>query len=168
LGLGKTAAFGVLLYALSNALVKALLFLTCGAIKARFHTKNTADLHGLIKDMPYSGLFFMAGVFALLGFAPFGSFFGEVIIMSSLVEQGRIVVFTLFCILLTVIFVATGRSIFPMIWGEPTLEGKGARESLFTVMPNLFFVLLLFAMGIYLPSSAIAFLQGIAAQLGGA
>lgn len=171
LGLGKSAAFGVVLYVLSNALVKAVLFLTSGNIKARFHTKEMADLHGLIKAMPYSGWFFMVGVFALLGFAPFGSFFGEVIIMSSMIEQQNYVVFTLFCILLTVIFVATGRSIFPMIWGEPTpvrSQSEETAESVYTLLPNLFFIVLLVVLGIYIPSAANSILQEVARTIGGA
>src|SRR5437588_9909132 len=77
LGAGRTAAYGVVLYVFSNALVKALLFLTCGNIKARYHTKDMDDLRGLNHEMPVSGWCFMIGTFALLGFAPFGSFLGE-------------------------------------------------------------------------------------------
>ncbi|MGK5084016.1 proton-conducting transporter membrane subunit [Bdellovibrionota bacterium FG-1] len=167
LGLGKSASYGVILYILSNALVKALLFLTCGNIKARFHTKIIADLHGLIKDMPYSGWFLMVGIFALLGFAPFGSFFGEIMIMNTMIEQKAWVLFIAFCALITVIFVATGRSVFPMIWGEPTSGGTLERETLYAVLPKLFFVAILVSLGIYLPASANTFLQAVALTLSG-
>ncbi|MEQ1878050.1 MAG: proton-conducting transporter membrane subunit, partial [Bdellovibrionia bacterium] len=122
LGTGKNANYGVILYVLSNALVKAILFFAAGNIKARFSTKNMPDLQGLIKDMPYSGLFLMIGIFALLGFAPFGSFIGELMILSSVIETGNWFIFITLCFLIVITFVATGRSVFPMIWGAPKLE----------------------------------------------
>ena len=61
LGLGKRASYGLLLYVLSNAFIKAILFLTAGKIEAHYGTKDTARIAGLIKDLPYSGLFLMVG-----------------------------------------------------------------------------------------------------------
>ncbi|MBI3556448.1 MAG: hypothetical protein HY074_09315 [Deltaproteobacteria bacterium] len=167
LGIGKSAAYGVVLYAISNALVKAVLFLTCGNIKARYHTKYIAELQGLIKTMPFSGVFFMTGIFALLGFAPFGSFFGEVMVMKSMIDGQHFAVFTLFCLLTTVVFVAMGRATFPMIWGEPNHEISLHGESIYTLLPNLFFVGLLLSLGVYLPVAANNLLQSIANGIGG-
>ncbi len=82
----------------------------------------------------------MIGIFALLGFAPFGSFIGEVMIMSSMMEAGHWLVFTALCFFIVITFVATGRSVFPMIWGEPKLEVHKRPESIFTLLPNLFFI----------------------------
>jgi len=167
LGMGKAAAYGVTLYVISNALVKAVLFLTCGNIKARYHTKTISNLHGLIKTMPFSGWFFMIGIFALLGFAPFGSFFGELLVMKSMIDGQHFAIFTLFCLLMTVVFVATGRATFPMIWGEPSHEVSLRGESIYTLLPNLFYIFLLLSLGIYLPSGADALLQEIAKSIGG-
>ena len=167
LGIGKSADYGVILYVLSNALVKAILFFTAGNIKARFATKKMTDLQGLIKDMPYSGAFFMIGIFALLGFAPFGSFIGEVMIMSSMMETGHWLVFTVLCFLIVITFVATGRSVFPMIWGEPKLEVHKRPESIFTLLPNLFYLFLLLSLGIYIPTAGNDVLIRVAEKLGG-
>jgi hydrogenase-4 component F len=167
LGIGKTAAYGVLLYVISNALVKAVLFLTCGNIKARYRTKSIHELQGLIKSMPFSGWFFMIGIFALLGFAPFGSFFGELLIMKSMIEGRHFAVFAVFCLLMTVVFVATGRATFPMIWGEPKHEVSHSSESIYMLLPKLFYVFLLLSLGIYIPSQANLLLEGIASGIGG-
>ncbi len=67
LGIGGTAAYGVLLYVVSNAFIKAILFLTAGKIEAHYRTEDMRQVSGLIKDLPYSGLFLMVGTFALLG-----------------------------------------------------------------------------------------------------
>jgi hypothetical protein len=43
----------------------------------------------------------------------------EMLILSGIVQAGNLIAFTLMCTMLTIIFVATGRSIFPMLWGQP-------------------------------------------------
>jgi hydrogenase-4 component F len=167
LGIGRTAAYGVVLYAVSNAFIKAILFLTAGKIEAHYRTEDVREVSGLLKDMPYSGLFFMVGTFALLGFPPFGSFLGELIIMSGLISAQHYLVFAAFCAILTVTFVATGRSVFPMIWGEPKRKVDWASQSVATVLPKLFFLGALLAMGLYLPGPVNGLFRQVATTLGG-
>jgi hydrogenase-4 component F len=166
LGIGQAAAYGVLLYAVSNAFIKAILFLTAGKIQAHYQTEDVGEVSGLLKDMPYSGMFFMVGTFALLGFPPFGSFLGELIIMSGLIGAGHYVVFAAFCAILTVTFVATGRSVFPMIWGAPKKQVDWAAQSVATVVPKLVFLTALIAMGLYLPAPVNALFRQVATTLG--
>lgn len=167
LGIGGTASYGTVLYVFSNALVKAMLFLTAGNIKATFHTKDAREIHGLVQTLPFSGFFLMVGIWALLGFAPFGSFLGEVGIMNGLIQSGHFLEFAVFCILLTVAFIATGRTMFPMIWGETGRDTHFKSESMLTVLPNVIFLGLLVSLGIYLPHSVNDSLRRIAETLGG-
>jgi hydrogenase-4 component F len=167
LAIGPDAAYGVVVYAVCNAFVKAILFLTAGNIKARYGTKNIKDLVGLLKEMPYSGLFLLGGTFALLGFAPFGSFLGELVILSAMVKGSHFGMFVATCAILTVCFVATGRALFPMIFGAPSRQVNWAGESLVALSPNLLFLGLLIVMGIYLPSPLNNLFQQVAATLGG-
>jgi hydrogenase-4 component F len=167
LGVGKLATYGLLLYVLCNAFIKAILFLTVGKIKAHYGTKDTRQIKGLIKDLPYSGLFLMVGTFALLGFPPFGSFIGELLILSALVGSGRLVVFGTFCVLITMTFVATGRTVFPMIWGEPNEHRTWPRQTLSGAMPKLAFLGILLVLGTYIPAPINALLEQVAASLGG-
>ncbi len=167
LGIGKDAGYGVVLYAISNAIVKAVLFLTGGNIEARFQTKDTSELKGLIKTMPFSGITLMFGIFALLGFAPFGSFIGEVMIMKSMIDTRHYAIFAAFCVLTSIAFVAIGRSIFPMIWGEPKVDVTGMRESVFMLVPNLFFMGILVTLGIYIPARFDEMLILIGRSIGG-
>jgi hydrogenase-4 component F len=167
LGIGQSAAYGVVLYAVSNAFIKAILFLTAGKIEAHYRTEDVNEVSGLVKDMPYSGLFFTVGTFALLGFPPFGSFLGELIIMSGLITAGHFVVFAAFCAILTVTFIATGRSVFPMIWGEPKKKVNWASQTVAMVLPKLVFLCALLAMGIYLPAPVNALFRQVAFTLGG-
>jgi hydrogenase-4 component F len=167
LGIGKSASYGVLLYLVSNAFIKAILFLTAGKIKEHYGTNDTREIAGLIKDLPYSGVFLMVGTFALLGFPPFGSFLGELLILSGLVREKQIVVFVMFCTLIAMNFVATGRTIFPMIWGTPKRALTRPAQTAMEAAPKLAFLVFLVVMGIYMPPAANVLFRAVAASLGG-
>lgn len=165
LGLGNSASYGLLLYVLSNAFIKAILFLTAGKIEAHYGTKDTRSIAGLIKDLPYSGLFLMVGTFALLGFPPFGSFLGELLILSALVTSGQMFVFATFCTLITISFVATGRTIFPMIWAEPKQARTWPRQRATGALHKLIFLALLLVLGIYIPPQINSLMTHVADSL---
>jgi hydrogenase-4 component F len=165
LGIGKAASYGLLLYVISNAFIKTVLFLTAGKIKAHYGTKDTRKISGLLQQLPYSGVFLMVGTFALLGFPPFGSFFGELLILSALVSSGHLFVFATFCVLITMTFIATGRTIFPMIWGEPRHIAAAPRQTLLSVSPKLFFLVVLVVLGVYIPRVANDLIQQVATSL---
>jgi len=165
LGIGKTASYGLLLYVVSNAFIKAILFLTVGKIEAHYQTKDTQKISGLLKDLPYSGVFLMVGTFALLGFPPFGSFFGELLILSALVGSGHMFVFAAFCVLITTTFVAMGRTIFPMIWGEPKQVRAWPRQTFLSAVPKLFFLVALVVLGVYIPPVVNGLIQEVAASV---
>ncbi len=167
LTLGGDAAYGVLLYAVSNAFIKAILFLSIGHIEQHYQTKQMREVGGLIKDLPYTGLFLMVGTFALLGFPPFGSFLGELLILSSLAESGQMLVFAGFCAIIATTFVATGRSVFPMIWGEARTKATWSRQRLLPHLPKAVLLIALVMMGLYLPASFNALFRAVATAIGG-
>jgi hydrogenase-4 component F len=167
LSVGQVAAYGVLLYIVSNAYVKALLFLTAGRLRAVYGTNEVSALSGVIRVLPFSGLLFAVGIFALLGFPPFGSFMAEMLILSGIVQAGKLIAFTLMCTMLTIIFVATGRSIFPMIWGPSGHPGPQVTESWVTALPKLGFVVVLVLLGVYTPAPVSALLVQVAQSIGG-
>jgi hydrogenase-4 component F len=121
----------------------------------------------VIHVLPFSGLLFCVGTFALLGFPPFGSFIAEMLILSGIVQAGNLIAFTLMCSMLTIIFVATGRSIFPMLWGPSQRQGPPVRETWVTALPKLGFVLVLVLLGVYTPAPISALLQQVAQSIGG-
>jgi hydrogenase-4 component F len=166
LGIGGTASYGLVLYVVSNAFIKAILFLTAGTIAEQYGTKSMREVAGLIKDLPVSGVFLMVGTFALLGFPPFGSFVGEMIILSGLVSGGYTLVFVAFCALLTVTFVATARSIFPMIWGAPVKPVTWPRQGIASAPFKVVFIAALVVMGVFVPHTVSALFIDVAASLG--
>ncbi len=167
LSVGKAAAYGVVLYVVSNAFVKALLFLTAGRLRGVYGTNQVAALSGVIRVLPFSGLLFAVGTFALLGFPPFGSFLAEMLILSGIVQAGNLIAFALMCTMLTIIFVATGRSIFPMLWGPSERQGPAIVETWVTALPKLGFVTALVLLGVYTPPPISALLVAVAQSIGG-
>jgi len=167
LAIGKGTTYGVLIYVISNAFIKAILFLTAGKIKAHYRTKDTREISGLIKDLPYSGVFLLVGTLALLGFPPFGSFFGELLILSALVSSGHLYVFSIFCVVITITFVATGRTIFPMIWGAPKKVQTWPEQTFLAGSPKIAFLVVLVVLGLYIPPSISGLLERVAASLEG-
>lgn len=167
LSVGKAAAYGVVLYIVSNAFVKSLLFLTAGRLRAVYGTNDVASLSGVIRVLPFSGLLFTVGIFALLGFPPFASFLAEMFILSGIVQAGNLMAFTLMCSMLTIIFVATGRTVFPMLWGPAALERPLIKESLLTTLPKLGFVGILIMLGTYQPERISHLLITVAESIGG-
>ncbi len=167
LSVGKAAAYGVVLYVVSNAFVKALLFLTAGRLRAVYGTNQVASLSGVIRVLPFSGALFAIGTFALLGFPPFGSFMAEMLILSGIVQAGNLIAFTLMCTMLTIIFVATGRSIFPMLWGPSVRQGPAIVETWVTALPKLGFVGMLVMLGVYTPAPISELLVLVAQSIGG-
>ena len=167
LGVGGSATYGLLLYVVSNAFIKAILFLTAGKIMAHYKTNDTRIISGLIKELPYSGVFLMVGTIALLGFPPFGSFLGELLILSALVGSGRMLTFAAFCTLITMTFVATGRTVFPMIWGPSKEKHDWPRQTLPAALPKLTFLVALVVLGVYIPPAFNTLLQQVATSLEG-
>jgi hydrogenase-4 component F len=167
LSVGKAAAYGVLLYVVSAAFVKALLFLTAGRLRSVYRTNESQALAGVIRVLPFSGALFAVGTFALLGFPPFGTFMAEMLILSGIVQAGNLIAFTLMCTMLTIIFVATGRAIFPMIWGRPEQHRPTVREGWLTALPKLGFVAVLVLLGVYTPTPIAQLLMQVAQSIGG-
>jgi len=109
----------------------------------------------------------MVGTFALLGFPPFGSFVGELLILSALVSSRQMLVFAAFCILITMSFVAMARTIFPMIWGEPHEKHDWPRQTFLAASPKIGFLVILIVLGIYIPPVVNGLIVQVATSLGG-
>ena len=167
LSVGQAAAYGVVLYIVSNAFVKSLLFITAGRMRAVYGTNDVTTLAGVIRVLPFAGMLFTGGIFALLGFPPFASFLAEMLILSGIVQTGNLLAFTLMCVMLTIIFVATGRCIFPMLWGTPLLVRAPMKESFLSVIPKLGFVGVLIMLGTYTPPVFTKLLSAVARSIGG-
>jgi hydrogenase-4 component B len=73
-----------LYHTLNHALFKGLLFLGAGSVMHATHTKNMEEMGGLLKAMPYTGLFFLVGSVSICALPPFNGFVSEWLTFQSL------------------------------------------------------------------------------------
>jgi hydrogenase-4 component B len=79
-GHGELAAVGVaaaLFHTLNHAIFKGLLFLGAGGVVMATGTRQIEDLGGLLRRMPYTGAFFLAGAAAISALPPLNGFASE-------------------------------------------------------------------------------------------
>lgn len=84
-GLAGLALAAALLHALNHAVFKGLLFMGAGAVHKATHTRNMEEMGGLLKRMPYTGLFFLIGCVSISALPPFNGFSSEWLTFQSLI-----------------------------------------------------------------------------------
>lgn len=78
------ALMAALFHLFNHTLFKGALFLGAGSIHYATHTKDMEELGGLMKKMPYTGVFMLAASLAISALPPFNGFVGEWITYQSL------------------------------------------------------------------------------------
>ena len=86
-GIAFIAAF----YHLANhSLYKSLLFLGAGAVDGSVGTRDMDRLGGLIKGMPWTSLFFLAGALSIAGLPPFNGFVSEWLTLQTMLRSAEL------------------------------------------------------------------------------
>ncbi|MBV8780015.1 MAG: NADH-quinone oxidoreductase subunit D, partial [Phycisphaerae bacterium] len=78
---------GTAMYLLGHGLIKGSLFACAGILLHRFEEVDEHDLHGVGRDMPYTGILVAIGALGLAGLPPFGNFFGTAMIEDAAREH---------------------------------------------------------------------------------
>jgi formate hydrogenlyase subunit 3/multisubunit Na+/H+ antiporter MnhD subunit len=88
--MGAVAFVAALYHTINHALFKGLLFLGAGAI---LHSANERDLEkmgGLLRRMPWTGLFFLIGCISISALPPFNGFVSEWLTFQSALQAWRL------------------------------------------------------------------------------
>lgn len=86
-GLKELAALGLLAgiyHTINHALFKALLFLGAGSLLYATDTRNMEEYGGLLRRMPWTGLFFLIGAVSISALPPTNGFVSEWLVFQSL------------------------------------------------------------------------------------
>lgn len=75
--LGVLALIAALYHCLNHSLFKSLLFLGAGAILHSAHERNLEHMGGLLRRMPWTGLFFLVGCLSIASLPLFNGFVSE-------------------------------------------------------------------------------------------
>ncbi len=89
LGIGGLGTYGALLHILNNTFGKGVLFLAAGNIHRAYGSKQTEDVCGAIRRVPWSATCFLVGFFAITGSPPFGLFVSEFTILRAAFGTGQ-------------------------------------------------------------------------------
>jgi hydrogenase-4 component F len=169
IGLGGLAVYGALLHLINNGLTKAVLFLSAGNIHRAYGSKTTDEVRGALHRVPLSAALFLVGFFAITGAPPFGPFVSEFTIVMAAFGTKQFVVGGLFLALLGIVFIGMGATVLAVVQGTPpeSIPVNGYRDTLATAGPVVLSLLLVLAMGLYIPPplesllrEATAFLEG--------
>jgi len=169
LGLGGSAVPGAFFHSLNNGLSKGVLFLAAGNIHRSFGSKVTDDVRGAARRLPVSGPLFLAGFLAVTGTPPFSPFFSEFVILNGALGTGRYWVGGLFLLFMAAIFIGMGTTILKVVQGDDagTPSRPGFGDSWLTAAPPLVLMLVVLALGLWLPRSLADLFQSAAHLVAG-
>ncbi|MBK9925459.1 MAG: hydrogenase 4 subunit F [Anaerolineales bacterium] len=163
---GPAGIFAGLLQAINHSLVKSLMFCTSGNILIKYRTRNLDDVKGLLQVIPFSGVLLMVGAMALVGTPPFNIFLSKFFIITTGFGTGHIWLMVFCLLFLTVVFAAFFRALGPSLFGQkPDSTVKGEANWL-TLLPGAVLVILIVALGLYIPSQLMTLLNGASTLMG--
>jgi hydrogenase-4 component F len=168
-GIGGLALYGALLHLINNGLTKGVLFLSAGNIHRAYGSKLTGEVCGALRRVPLSGALFLAGFLAITGSPPFGPFVSEFTILSAAMAQGHFMASGLFLLLLAVVFIGMGITVFAVLQGNPggMTSPTGFRDTLRTSLPIVLLMALVVLLGVYIPPPVESLLRDASAFLKG-
>ena len=85
-GLGALAFVAALYHALNHAMFKSLLFLGAGAVLHSTHERDLEQMGGLLRRMPWTGLFFLVGCISISALPPFNGFVSEWLVFQAALQ----------------------------------------------------------------------------------
>jgi len=165
-GIGGLGALGAILHLINHSVAKTMLFLTAGNIHSRYHTKIASHITGLGKSMPITGFLWLAGFLGVVASPPLGIFISEFTIIRAISSLGMWLVLGLLMLFLTLAFIGMANMFLKMYFGKPDVAVK--RENRSGVIPIFILVVILLALGFYVPhwlwqaiSNAVQLIEGV-------
>lgn len=168
-GIGGGATFGAMLHAVNHSFAKATLFFLAGNILGAFKTKAAADVRGVLRVLPVTGVLWLAGFLAITGSPPFGLFLSEFTILKAALDQGRNLVAVAYLALLALIFMAMATTMLNMAQGSPPggLRARDRREGILSLVSPAVLGSAVLVLGLYIPSALYRVLDEAARSMGG-
>jgi hydrogenase-4 component F len=158
-GVGGVASVAALLHALYHSLAKSMLFLASGNIVLRYHALEISKVRGLLRTLPVTGLLFLAGLLAVAGVPPFGTFVTEFIIFSSAFTLHPFFVIVAL-LALAIAFVGIMRHISAMCFGEKDADIKGGEDGdVLGILPIITLFALLILLSVCQPTILVTLLH---------
>lgn len=170
LGLGGVGIYGSMFHLVTNGVAKGLLFLTAGNV-VLLRAEPSGEQRGVLRALPVSGPLLVAGLFAVTGSPPFGTFLSMFTIVRGAFEQAHPWIGGATLLFLAIAFAGIARLVLGLTWGAPgeaaAAPAAPGRESAWLVAAPVVLLLGLIVLGVYLPAPLGERLAAAAAALGG-
>jgi len=167
-GLGGAATFGAMLHAVNHSLCKGALFLLAGNVLRAYGTTTAADVRGVLRRLPFTGVLLTAGFLAIGGAPPFGPFMSEFVIFQSATQGSQLVLAVLFIVLLAIAFLGMANVLLPMLQGEAPADSPPSHEPILSLVTPLVLCIAVLILGVYIPQPLSDVLHQTAELFGGA
>jgi hydrogenase-4 component F len=178
IGVGGIAQAGAMLHAVNHSVTKGMMFLLAGNLLAAYGTKNISEVGGMMRRLPVSGLLWLAGLLAITGSPPFGTFNSELMILRGALEGGRWGVAIGYLAALGIIFAAMSKIMLTMVYGQsggsdpsgggttlPAATGR-AVEPIWSIVPPIVLAAGSMLLGVYIPPRLMSLIQQAAQSVG--
>ncbi|HOW87024.1 MAG TPA: hydrogenase 4 subunit F [Candidatus Omnitrophota bacterium] len=116
---GALGLYGAILHIMNHAFTKSLLFFSSGHLYYLFHSKEIADVKGLLRKNAFLGIIFFLAALAIAGMPPFSIFVSEFLILSAGFLGGKYISCAVLLLFLALIFVGFLRHASRMTLGGP-------------------------------------------------
>lgn len=151
-GLGTPLAVaGAALHVFNHAVTKSLMFFGAGNIVSAYKEHNMNAIRGVVKALPFTGIFLLLGMFALTGFPPFSVFISEMMIIIAAFTNGSYFIAALLLLFLSIIFSAFIYHFGNILFGNLPKGMKVTGEPLSGKLAFLFLFILICGLAIVLP-----------------
>lgn len=163
-GIGGIAGFGSMLHAVNHSFTKAMLFLAAGNTLAWFQTKSTLSARGALRVMPVTGVAWIAGLLAITGSPPFGTFLSEFAVLKGILDAGHGAIAVFYLAALGVVFAGMSAVVLPLVYGVPAGSSAEAAvehdrqhtlqpEPWWSLVPVIVLGVAVLGLGIYVPQA---------------
>lgn len=129
ISLGGNAFIGAVLIILTHALAKSAAFFLTGNVLRSYGTPLIRKVSGISKRMPLTGYSLFFASLAVTGAPPFGTFFGEILIMAQIIKVYGIWLAILIGASLMIAFIGINSLVVQMVFSEPAGEEKQFEDS---------------------------------------
>lgn len=163
LGLGgPLGIFAALFHTINHSIAKSLMFCTSGNILIKYGTRDLDVIKGMLKVVPFTAFLLGSGALAVAGSPPFNVFISELLTVTAGLNSGYLWLMILCLLFLLVVFAAFLRLIGEAVFGSPPENVTRGDVSFLTIFPVFLLFILMFGLGVYIPSPLSDLLKGAA------
>ena len=152
---------------LNAGLAKSALFLATGNVYHAYGSKSIADVSGVLRRLPLTGVALVVGLLAITGSPPFAPFVSTFVILNSALDAGRFTVVGLFLLLLLAVFLGMGATVLSAVQGKPSekIAATAYRDGFLARLPLVVLMAGLIVLGVTMPAFLRNLLEGAARLL---